>query len=105
MIGTPHDVQQWSAALDAYETSLDAHRAMLADLDHGDEMPVPAPFVPPVLAGPMPVSLEARARLLLDETASLLRLAKDLALAASPLASTVRRFPAAGGATVLDRVL
>jgi hypothetical protein len=105
VIGTPHDVHQWSMALDAYEASLDAHRAMLADLAHSDEVPVPAPFVPPALAGPMPVSLEARAKLLLDETAALLRLAKDLSLAASPLASTARRFPSSGGATVLDRVL
>jgi hypothetical protein len=55
------DGRDWSAALDAFEARLsDQLQALSAGGD-----PIIAPFVPPVMAGPLPDHLVERAQMLL----------------------------------------
>jgi hypothetical protein len=63
-----HDA--WVAALDELELTLDATERLLDDQDADNDVPS---WTPPVVPGPMPTDLAARAQQLLDRQSGTIR--------------------------------
>jgi hypothetical protein len=101
------DAERWNLLLDAYEHTLDAHRAHLAATASavtGSLPAAPAPFVAPGELGSLPEELEARAHALVEATRQLSGVARTL-LAQLPPQPPVHRAATSSSPSTFDRGL
>ncbi|MGD9705410.1 MAG: hypothetical protein AB7Q42_16295 [Acidimicrobiia bacterium] len=99
--------ERWTELLDAYERTLEQHRAHLeavASGVHGTELPAPpAPFTPPAGLSPLPPELGERAAALVETTQQLSRVARELLAQMSPPPVMRPTAPSSTSATRFDR--